>query len=331
MKSSATDALGRSFGVWVAFGVGAAIGVACNRAPDVAPPAASSSPASANAGQVDPPKVTATTAPASASAPGSATPTEMLPEGTPTQLAALNGAKAALAAGRDREALAGFRQAMEGGLSGTSVSAALAVAELLQAKGETESAGALYRDLVVRARYVPEVQYAAGRFFWTSGDAARALQALTTSVSLQPDFLPAWELLGLVQARAGKNTEAGRTLTEYERRLSRLVQRAANSTVTAGDRLAAFEMLSLLSDERALDGLLVGLRDTEPDIRLAVAELLVEEPAPRALEAIARAALEEKHPELRAALTGVLGRARRRAAAETATPVPALPRPESDR
>ncbi|MCK6571382.1 hypothetical protein L6V77_09825 [Myxococcota bacterium] len=260
---------------------------------------------------------------------GSATPSEMLPEGTPTQLAALNGAKVALAAGRDREALTAFRQAMEGGLTGTSVSAALAVAELLQAKGGFEEAGALYRDLVVRARYVPEVQYTAGRFFWTSGDAARALLALTTAVSLQPDFLPAWELLGIVQARAGKNTEAGRTLTEYELRLSRLVARSAATDVPPGDRLAAFEMLSLLSDERALDGLLVGLRDSEPDIRLAVAELLVEEPAPRALEAIAQAALAEKHPQARAALAGVLDRARRRAAAETATPLPALPRPSA--
>jgi HEAT repeat protein len=252
----------------------------------------------------------------------------MLPPGTPTQLAALNGAKAALIEGRDREALAAFRQAMEGGLTGTSVSAALAVAELLLAKGATDEAGALYRDLVVRARYVPEVQYAAGRFFWGAGDAARALLALTTAVSLQPDFLPAWELLGLVQARAGKNTEAGRTLTEYELRLGRLVKRAADAGVPAGDRLAALEMLSLLSDERALDGLLTGLRDPEPDIRLAVAELLVDEPSPRALEALSQTALAEKHPELRAALTGVLDRARRRAAAETASPLPPLPRPQ---
>lgn len=258
---------------------------------------------------------------------GSVTPTEMLPEGTPTQLAALNSGKGALAAGRDREALSAFRQAMEGGLTGTSVSAALVVAELLEAKGASEEAAALYRDLVVRARYVPEVQYTAGRFFWTSGDTARAVLALTTAVSQQPDFLPAWQLLGIVQARAGKNTEAGRTLTEYEIRLSRLIARVAATAVPAGDRLAAFEMLSLLSDERALDGLLVGLRDSEPDIRVAVAELLVEEPAPRALEAIAQAALAEKHPDARAALAVILDRARRRAAAETASPVPPLPRP----
>ena len=293
-------------------------------APESAPPAQGPPSVVASAAVVP----SAPVAASSPSAPASLLPTpESLPEGTPTQRAALNRAKVSLLAGRDREALAGFRQAMEGGMTGTSVSAALATAELLVAKGREAEALELYQQLVERARLIPEVQYAAGRFFWERGDDAAAQRALETALLVQGDFLPAWRLLGMAQARAGKKTEAGRTLTEYELRLGRLARRAGDLARTAGDRLSALQLLSMLDDERAVSALVDALKDPERGVRTAMADILAEEEDPAALVALAGAALSEQDPDVRLHLADALARARLRARAETATPLPALPRP----
>jgi tetratricopeptide (TPR) repeat protein len=287
-------------------------------------PAPTQVPASA------PPSGAASTRPPSATAlptaPAPPTP-ETLAEGTPTQLAALNGAKAALAAGKDREALALFREAMEGGMTGTSVSAALAAAELLSARGRDAEALELYRQLVVRAQLIPEVQFTAARFFWTHGDDKGAQAALENALVVQPDFLPAWRLLGMAQARAGKKTEAGRTLTEYELRLGRIVRRSADLGVPAGERLGALVLLSMLDDDRGVEALVKALKDPDAGLRAAVAEMLADENAPEALAGLASAALAEKDPDVRLHIATQLARARAHARAETASPLPGLPRP----
>lgn len=287
------------------------------------PPAPAPSPASA-------PPSTLPSAPPSAAAlptaPAPPTP-QTLAEGTPTQLAALNGAKAALAAGKDREALAMFREAMEGGMTGTSVSAALAAAELLTARGRDAEALELYRQLVSRAQLIPEVQFTAARFFWTHGDDKSAQNALESALMVQPDFLPAWRLLGMAQARAGKKTEAGRTLTEYELRLGRIVRRSADLSVAPGERLGALVMLSMLDDDRGVEALVKALKDPDAGLRAAVADMLADESAPEALAGLAEAALAEKDPDVRLHIAAQLARARAQARAETASPLPGLPRP----
>jgi len=254
---------------------------------------------------------------------------ETLGPGTPAQEQALNVAKAYVAEGRVREAETWFAKAAEGPLTGTAVSALLASADLLATRGDTAGAERLYQRLTEEARLIPEVQLVAGRFYWGQGKDATAVHALEAAVALQPDLLPAWSLLGIVQARAGRGVEAARTLTEYEKRLNKFVRRANDLTQTPGDRIEALELLSTVVDERCVDAMVKALRDPVPAVRLVSAQLLAEEDAPEALTALSEAALAEADPQARAAMALVFKRARDRAVAETAAPPMSMPAPAS--
>ncbi len=262
--------------------------------------------------------------PASQVAPPHALSAAELKPGTPSQLRALELAKRALAGGRDREALSHFQTAMTGALNGTSLSASLAAAELLSQR-DAEGAAAIYERLLDEARFVPEVQFTAGRFFFVHGRTGSAKRALEASTLLQPDFLPGWVLLGTVQAQAGASIEAAATLTEYERRLNAAVRRANDMVLPPGDRLAALEVLALVDDDRATRALVTALRDPVAGVRVAAAELMAEDGSAEALQALAEAVTSEQDPAMRAALFPFLARAREQALKETRSPLPALP------
>ncbi len=254
---------------------------------------------------------------------------ETLGPGTPAQEQALNVAKAYVAEGRVREAESWFEKAAEGPLTGIAVSARLASADLLATRGDVAGAERVYARLTEEARLIPEVQLVAGRFYWGQGKDATAVHALEAAVALQPDLLPAWSLLGIVQAKAGRGVEAARTLTEYEKRLNKFVRRANDLTQTPGDRVEALELLSTVVDERCVDAMVKALRDPVPAVRLVSAQLLADEDAPEALTALSEAALAEADPQSRAAMALIFKRARDRAVAETAAPPMSMPAPGS--
>ncbi len=302
---------------------------ACDAREKPAVPTIPAAPATATPSAAPAPSAAPSAAPSDALPLGAMQSVVTLDPGTPTQQAALNAAKEELASGHEKPALEHFRKAMQGPLTGTSVSAALATADLLVARHHTDEAAALYKEMLHTASLVPEVQFAAGRFFWERGDDASAIGALQATLALQPDFLPAWQLLGIVQSRAGRNGDAGRTLTEYELRMNKFVRRANDQARPPGDRLAAVQLLSTVADDRAVEATVQALHDPVAGIRLAAAQILAEDEAPEALQGLSEAALAEKDPDLRVVLAGLLDTARHRAHREAAGPLPALPAPPS--
>jgi len=240
-------------------------------------------------------------------------PTWALPDPTPAQTLALDQAQNALAADRNDEALAAFRRASVGPPSGVGVSAALAAAELLEAGDRLAEANAVYAELQRKAPAVPEVHLAAGRFFGRHGRDGPAIDALKRAVALQPDLLPAWSTLGVTLTRAGRDAEAGRALAAYEQRLDKLVRRLEDHSQPATVRVEVVDLFATLRDARTTTALIGALRDPHPHVRLAAAGALADDDDPKALRALARAALAETDPVSRRVMKEILGRARTRA------------------
>ncbi len=264
--------------------------------------------------------------PPASAAPSMVTPDTLGP-GTPSQVQWLNLATSMFNEGKVREAEDVYAKAAEGPVTGTSISARLALADLWASRGAHDKAGPAFELLLTDARLIAEVQLVAGRYFATQGKDASARHALEAALVLQPDLLPALSLLGIVQARSGRATEAAQTLAKYEARLERFVRAVTDMTTAPGDRIEAIKLLSTVVDERCVTAMVRALRDPVPHVRLVAAQFLAEEDDPTALTALSEAALAEADPESRIAMALIFKRARDRAVAETAAPPPSMPRP----
>jgi len=287
-------------------------------------------------GETPPPAPTPAPPPSSAVPPASAPPAsappsmvtaETLGPGTAEQAQSLNLATALFNEGKRREAEDWYAKAAEGPVTGASISARLALADLWASRGAHDKAGPAYERLLDDARLIAEVQLVAGRYFATQGKDASARRALEAAIALQPDLLPALSLLGIVQARSGKAAEGAQTLARYEARLERFVRVVTDMTVPPGDRIEAIKLLSTVVDERCVTAMVRALRDPVAHVRLVAAQFLAEEDDPTALKALSEAALSEADPESRIAMALIFKRARDRALAETAAPPPSMPRP----
>ncbi len=298
----------------------ALVAAGCTSEPPAAPAPASQAKAPATAPA--PPSVVE----APPSSPPDAGPPPLAPD-TLEQMQALEGAKAALLAGRDGEARRLFLKASDGPVSGAAVSAGLAAAELLEAAGDAAGAEAVYARLRGGPGGLPEVHLAAGRFYERRNEIPKAIEALQAAVQGQPDLLPAYASLGVLLARAGRNDEAATALLQYESRLNDML-RVLRATKTDLDRrMAVVEVLAMVDDERVTKALIEALAAPEPDLRMFAAEALVDDDSPEALEALARAAQAEQHPLAKRVMFEALGRARDRARGSNAPP-PAMPKPQ---
>jgi tetratricopeptide (TPR) repeat protein len=234
-------------------------------------------------------------------------------EGTGEQLLALDEGKSALEAGRLDAAAAAFRRAWAGPPTGAAISAGLVLAELAEAQGKTREADRIYRTLVEKAPEMPEIQFTAGRFAWRQRDAALAIDRLRAAIEVEPDFLPAYIQLGTVLTTADRGAEAAPVFLEYERRLNVLLRTLKDERARLGDRVEIVELLGALTDERVLQHLIDAMAARPPEVRAVAAQVIAEDDAPAALEALAKAALAEKHPAVRVAMTAALRSARARA------------------
>jgi tetratricopeptide (TPR) repeat protein len=276
-------------------------------APATAPASAApaSAPASAAAGA--PAGAAASDAPPSAPAPGE------LPPGTEAQDARFEAAQAALAAGDEAAALPHLLAASEGPVTGTRISASLAAADLLTRKNRPAEARALYEALLSAAGHLAEVQFTAGRFFAGQEEPDRAIEAFQAAVRVQPDFLPAYTLLGALMVQKGLKEEAAGVLLEYERRLVDRLRQAEAPRSPEAERLATIDLLAVLVDERAEGTLRRLLADPSPAIRMAAAVAVADQEEPEALVALANALTAEHDYTARQVLKQALVRARERA------------------
>lgn len=248
---------------------------------------------------------------------------------TAAQLEALERGNAALAARDFAGALPHFLSASQGPPSGAAVSALLAAVEALEALDRAPEATELVEKALRLAPAVPEVHLAAGRFFAGQVDHVRAVRHFERALALEPDLLPVYPLLGAVLVKADRPQDAANTMARYEARLNRLLQglRAPTETPDAR-RHAIVDLLALLDDERATEGLIAALRDPHPQVRMAAGGALADAPTAEAVVALSEAAVAEQDGVARRVLAANLARARDALAATLgAPPPPTLPPP----
>lgn len=251
-----------------------------------------------------------------------------LDEGTPEQLLALKAGNEALARGDEAAALTGFIEAFDGPITGASISAGLAAAALHDAAGKAAEAGAIYERLLQMAPDVPEIRFTAGRFYSAAGQPKKARAQLEAAITLQPDFLPAYPMLGGLLANTGRKTKAAELMLTYESRLKGLLDVLVDPQARAHRKVPIIDLFALIDDDRATRALIVAVGDSSMHVRLAAAGALVHDPDPAALEAIAKAALAERDPIARRALAASLKAAKKRFEESTAQPMPRMPPPK---
>lgn len=259
-----------------------------------------------------------TGAPASAAstAPGSKAP--VIPPGTPTPLGEGTDAqiehfelgKQALDRGDEAGAIKHFEKASEGPVSGPSVSAALAAANLHELRDRPGQARAIFTRMVALAPGVPELRFAAARFFAGQGDRTRAIEGFRATIRHQPEFLPAYPLLAALWTQAGKNEDAAQLLLTYETKLNSQLRRLREGTTHGADKQAIIDLLAIMDDERATTALIQRLEDPDPAVRIAAAGVLGGDDSAEALTALAKAALAETDPIAKRVMIAALKRAR---------------------
>jgi tetratricopeptide (TPR) repeat protein len=250
---------------------------------------------------------------------------------TAAQLEALERGNAALAERDFAGALPHFLRAVQGPPSGAAVSALLAAVEALEALDRAPEAAELVERALRLAPAVPEVHFAAGRFFAGQVDHVRAVRHFERALALEPDLLPVYPLLGAVLVKAERPQDAAGTMTRYETRLSRLLKALRSPAETPDARRHAIvDLLALLDDERATEGLIAALRDPHPQVRMAAGGALADAPTAEAVVALSEAVVAETDGVARRVLTANLARARDALAATLgAPPPPTLPPPRA--
>lgn len=260
--------------------------------------------------------------------PPPADPAAALDEGTPEQLLALKAGNEALMRGDSAQALVGFIEAFDGPTTGASISAGLAAAELHDQAGRTAEAGAVYDRLLQMAPEVAEIRFVVGRFQSASGQPKKAVEQLTKAIDLEPDFLPAYPMLGGILASTGAAGRSAELMLTYETRLKGLIDKLADPQVRDHRKVPIIDVMALVDDDRVSRALIAAVGSDSMHVRLAAAEALTHDADPAALEAIAKAALAERDPIARRALAASLKAAKKRFDESTRTPTPAMPPPQ---
>lgn len=283
------------------------------------------------------PKSVASTAPKSAAstAPKSAPTSEapVIPPGTPTvlkegtdgQIEYFELGKQALDAGDEAKAISHFERASQGQITGTSVSAGLAAANLHELRDRPDQAKAIFIRLVALAPGVPELRFAAARFFAGQGDTGRAIEGFRATIRHQPEFLPAYPLLGALWVQSGKNDDAAKLLLTYETKLNTQLRRLRDTATHPTDKRAIIDLLALMNDERATTALVKALKDASPEVRLSAAGVLGGDDSAEGLKALAEAALAETDPIVKRVMIAALKRARDAARKELGAPASTAP------
>ncbi|MGK0360890.1 MAG: tetratricopeptide (TPR) repeat protein [Bradymonadia bacterium] len=288
------------------------------------------------------PKLPGSTAPASAPASSAAasvtpaskaivapgTPTILVP-GTEDQIEYFELGKEALDKGDEQTALKHFLRASDGAVSGASVSAGLAAANLHELRDRPDQAKAIFVRMVALAPGVPELRFAAARFFGSQRDTGRAIEGFEATIRHQPEFLPAYPLLAVLWMQAGKNDDATQLLLTYETKLNTQLRRLKSVDVHPTDKRSIIDLLALVGDERATQGLIKALEDPAPVVRLSAAGALGEDPSSEALAALAKAMLAEREPVVKQVMIAATRRARDAARADLKFAPPAMPAPAS--
>ncbi len=206
-----------------------------------------------------------------------------LPEGTAEQQAKLIEGRTAFLSDQFEEAEEIFKElAFEEPVTGDTISAAVALAQIYIETGRSERALELFADLEEHIAHIPEVLFVLAGVYAELGHPQRAIRAYDRTYALNRDYIFVLPQMAELLIAQGEEEKAGELLFRYEQRVYQMAEILESpDRASEKDRLYVLDILALLHDERAHDALQKALGDPSAQIRggaaLALADLAVVE------------------------------------------------------
>ncbi len=200
-----------------------------------------------------------------------------LQDPSPEQRKLMDVAKLALNSGDDNAAIAAFEQLQDTGpLSGLQLSAAIALADMYQAKNQHTKAIALLEKFQRRAPPTPELVFVLARAYKGEARREEAILAFGEALRMNPLLLQAHTEIGGLYHELGKGEDSAQAFLKYERAIYKYSKMLEAKDTHPTDKQKIAEAFSLVSDERAINALVKSLGDPDRITRLIITEALVE-------------------------------------------------------
>lgn len=246
-------------------------------------------------------------------APSPLAPTE-LPEGTADQQEKMNLARAAFLSDRYEIAEGLFAElAKDKPVTGTTVSAAIALAQIFIETDRPDRALSLLKDVSENAKDIPEVLLVIARVYRQLDQPAQALQTFDRALQVQPNYIFIYTEMAQIFFEQDDPERAQQLLLGYERQLELLARALEDPEESSEEeRIYLIDIFAMIQDERAHQALIKALEDPAPQVRALSAQALGELAVPEAKEALERMAIEDTselvRPAARQALLAIEGR-----------------------
>ncbi len=240
---------------------------------------------------------------------------DYLQDPTLTQQDLIRAAKEALAAGNDaaaQQALETLRNTPE--LSGIKISGILLLADFYRQQNRQAEALTMLEALYRKAPVLPELTFVLAQTYKDNGRIPEAIAGFEQALAAQPLLLRAHIEIGGLNQQQGNQEASTQAFLNYERAIFKYSKILEDPVAHIDDKLKIAEAFSFLPDDRAAPALLESLKDSDPKVRLAVADALGQiatDDTIKAMETFAEQ-LGSQDPDLTRALQDAIKTARSR-------------------
>lgn len=237
---------------------------------------------------------------AEAAAPSAFAPTQ-LPEGTQEQQDKMNLARAAFLSDRYEIAEGLFAElAREEPVTGTTVSAAIALAQIFIETNRPQQALALLTEVREVAQDVPEVLLVIARVYRQLGQPAEALRTFDRVLLVQPNYIFVYTEMAQIFYEEEDPERAQHLLLRYEQQIESLARALEDpEEFSEEERIYLVDIFAMVHDERGHQALIKALDDPSPEIRARAAQALGDLGVQEAQEALERLAVEDSSEYVR--------------------------------
>ncbi|MFB6352212.1 MAG: HEAT repeat domain-containing protein [Bradymonadaceae bacterium] len=201
-----------------------------------------------------------------------------LKPGTKKQKKLLSKAKKAFLSDDFRAAEPIFKKVLDQGpMTGTKMSAYIALAEIYLELGEAGKAIELLERIPEPGKQVVEVRLMLARAYASRDELREAVDEYAKVLELQPNYLFAYPPLGALYAEMGEKKKAAELYLQYENRLTELTRTLEKPDQSkAVNRINILDILASSSDQRVVDAVLTALSDPKPRVRAKAAHTAAE-------------------------------------------------------
>lgn len=226
-----------------------------------------------------------------------------LPEGTPEQQEKMNLARAAFLSDRYEIAEGLFAElARAQPVTGTTVSAALALAQIFIETDRPEEALDLLNDVRKSVEDLPEVLLVIARVYRQLERPAEALRTFDRALQVQPNYIFIYTEMAQIFFEEDDKERGQQLLLRYEQKIEQLATALEDQEKTSEEeRIYLVDIFALIHDERGHQALIKALEDQSPHIRARAAQALGELAVYEAKDALEQIAVEDSSELVRPA------------------------------